>query len=340
MVKMSKTTIFTILGTLVVACVLPWVVPFNNYWMNILVSFCYFSILSSALNLLLGYSGQVSMGHNAFMCIGAYSYGIFAVRFKTLPGYQLIGVVLGIVVPLVFGLIIGVACSRLTAIFLAMTTGAFARALRAFIIAEKWLTNGANGLSGVPKLNLFGMDTMKVQNYNRVLYYYALAATFVIILFCWRLVNSRTGRALQAIKTSEIAAAAMGINVTAYKFLVCAISAAFAGCAGVIYAWNLGYLSADLFDRFGIILMTMATTGGMSTIAGPVIGAVIMGYLPEALRPFSKHLQGIYGLLIIIMFLFMPTGFYGAFRQLRDYIIRQVKKGAKKPSVAGPGKGA
>ena len=321
MVKMSKLTIFTIIGFIIAACILPWIVPFNNYWMNILVSFCYFSILSSALNLLLGYTGQVSMGHNAFMCIGAYAYGIYTVNFKDTFGFQIIGILLGIIVPLIFGLIIGVACSRLSAIFLAMTTGAFAKGLKAFIVAEKWLTNGANGLSGIPKLRLFGMDKYPVAQYNRILYYYALAVTFVIVLFCWRLVNSRTGRAFQAIKTSEIAAASMGINVTAYKFIVCGISAAFSGVAGVIYAWNLSYLSADMFDKLGVKLMTMATTGGMSTIAGPVIGAVIMGYIPEALRVFSAYLQGIYGVMIIFMFLFMPTGFYGAFKGVRNWIV-------------------
>ena len=335
MVKMSKTNIITVLGFLIAACILPWIVPFNNYWMNILVSFCYFSILASALNLLLGYTGQVSMGHNAFMCIGAYAYGIFTVNFKTMPGFQFFGLLLGILVPLIFGLIIGVACSRLSAIFLAMTTGAFAKALKAFIVAEKWLTNGANGLSGIPKLRLFGMDKLLVASYNRILYYYALAGTFIIVLFCWRLVNSRTGRAFQAIKTSEIAAASMGINVTAYKFIVCGISAAFSGFAGVIYAWNLSYLSADMFDKLGVKLMTMATTGGMSTIAGPVIGAVIMGYIPELLRPFSAHLQGIYGLMIIFMFLFMPTGFYGAFRRARDIIIKLFVSRRKSAAAGG-----
>ena len=336
MVKMSKATIFTVIGILIVACILPWIVPFNNYWMNILVSFCYFSILASALNLLLGYTGQVSQGHNAFMCIGAYAYGIFTVRFKTLPGNQFIGLLLGIIVPFIFGLFIGLACSKLSAIFLAMTTGAFAKGLKAFIVAEKWLTNGANGLSGIPKLSINGMNKLPVAAYNRILYYYALAATFIIVLFCYRLVNSRTGRAFQAIKTSEVAAAAMGINVTGYKFYVCGISAAFSGFAGVIYAWNLSYLSADMFDKLGVKLMTMATTGGMSTIAGPVIGAVIMGYIPEALRVFSGNLQGIYGLLIIIMFLFMPTGFYGTFKQIRALVIKSFKK----PAIAGTGRGA
>jgi len=334
MVKMSKATIFTIIGTLIAASFLPFVVPFNNYMMCILVSFCYFTITASSLNLLLGYTGQVSMGHNAFMCIGAYSYGIFCSNYKFF-GSQLIGFLLGIIIPFIFGLFIGVGCSRLSAIFLAMATGAFAKGLKAFLVKEAWLTGGANGLTGIPKLKFFGIEKMPVQEYNRILFYISLVATFVIVLFCWRLVNSKTGRAFQAIRNSPIAASAMGINVTGYKFLVCGISAAMAGLAGVFYAWNFAYVSPDIFDKFGTRLVTMAVAGGMGSIPGPIIGAVILAILPEVLRVFALHLDGIYGILIIVVFLLIPTGFYGAFRQLMAFVTKLVKK----PAVEAVGKG-
>ncbi len=327
MVKMSKQTKFFVLGIIVVAVLLPFIVPKNNYWMNIIISFCYFSILASSLNLLLGYTGQVSLGHNAFMCIGAYSYAIFTLNFQ-FPGSQLVGLLLGIFVPYLFGLFIGVACSRLSAIFLAMTTGGFVKALKAFLVQEKWLTGGANGLTGIPKMSLFGIDKLKVTQYNQILYFFALAGAIVCVLFCWRLINSRTGRAFQAIKTSPIASAAMGISVTGYKFIVCGISAAMAGFAGVIYAWNLSYISADMFDKMGVRLLTMAVAGGLGTIPGPVVGAVIMGFLPELLRAAGKHLEGIYGLMIILIFLFMPSGLYGGFRSLMAWFQKKFKKTA------------
>ena len=333
MTKMSKSSKFTAVGTLIVGAAMAFIVPMNNYWMSILISFCYFTILASSLNLLLGYTGQVSLGHNAFMCIGAYSYSIFAVKFGFV-GSQLIGLLLGLVVPFIFGLFIGVACSRLSAIFLAMTTAAFARSLKAFIIAEKWLTGGANGLTAIPKMKLFGMNELKVAEYNQILYFIILAVTGLIVLFCWRLINSRTGRAFRAIRNSEIAAAAMGINVTGYKFLVCGISAAMAGLAGVFYAWNFSYLSADMFDKLGIRLLTMAVVGGMGTIPGPIVGAVVMGYLPELLRTMGQQLELMYGLLIVVIFLFMPTGIYGGFRQLKDWVVKTF---IKKPADAVAG---
>ena len=329
MVKMSKTTKFTVLGTMIVAIILPFIVPQDNYWMGtILIPFCYYTILAESLNLLQGYTGQMSLGHNSFMCIGAYSFSIFCVNFKFV-GSQLVGLLLAIVVPFIFGLFIGLACSRLSAIFLGMATGAFAKALKAFLIAENWLTGGANGLTNIPKMKLFNMHQLKTWQYNKILYFFCLAAAFVIVVMCWRLVNSRTGRAFQAIRNSTVAAAAMGINVTGYKFLVCGISAAMAGFAGVLYAWDFSYISADMFDKLGIKLLTMAVTGGMGTIPGPIIGAVIMGYLPEALRFLGQQLEMVYGLMIIVVFMFIPTGFLGAFNALKDFVVGLFKKTAK-----------
>ena len=325
MIKMSRKSIIVTIGTMIVSVALPFIVPFNNYWMCILVSFCYFTILSSSLNLLQGYTGQVSLGHNAFMAVGAYTYGIFAKKF-TFFGSQVIGVFLGLLIAFLFGLLIGIACSRLSSIFLSMATSSFVKALTAIIVVEAWLTGGANGLTGVPRIKLFGIDKLAPAAYNRYLYYIALVMAFVIVMACWRLVNSKTGRAFRAIRNSPIAAASMGINVTGYKFLVCGISAAMAGLAGVIFAWNLSYLSADMFSKMGVRMLTMTVAGGMGTIPGPIIGSVIMGYLPELLRDFGGHLDGIYGLTIIIIFLFMPTGLFGGFEIIRNKITRVFNK--------------
>ena len=329
----NKSTLIVIAVTMVVACVLPFVLPLTNYWMCILISFCYFTILTSSLNLLLGYTGQVSLGHASFMAIGAYSYSIFAKNFP-FPGSQIVGLLLGMIIPFIFGLFIGVACSRLSAIFLAMTTGAFARALKAFLMAEKWLTGGSSGLTGIPRMTLFGMNKLPTVQYNRILYFFALAAAFVVVLLCWRLINTRTGRAFQAIRLSPIAASAMGINVTGYKLLVCGISAAIAGFAGVIYSWNMAYISPDLFDKMGVKLLTMAVIGGMGTIPGPVIGAVVMGYLPELLRFFGQYLEASYGVLIILVFLFLPKGLFGGAKSLTDYFQKKRKNTVAEAKVA------
>ena len=321
----AKKSTWIIIGIMIaVALVAPLVAgPKNNYMMNILISYCYFGILAASLNLLIGYTGQMSLGHAAFMAIGGYAYAILN---KTLGDHFLLANIGAVAISFVCGLFIGLACSKLSTIFLAMTTSGFAKAVTITITNEKWLTGGANGFTGIPKLTVFGH---KFSNFE--LYYVALAVTLLVFLFCYRLIYSKTGRAMQAVRNAPIAAAAMGINVNGYKFLVCGISAALAGLAGCIYALNMSYLSADMFNKTSITLLTMTVCGGMGSLFGPVAGTLVIGTLPELLRVFSNYLDGIYGILIILVMLFMPEGIYGGIKNLANKVTK--KMAAKKAAV-------
>ena len=321
----AKKSTWIIIGIMIaVALVAPLVAgPKNNYMMNILISYCYFGILAASLNLLIGYTGQMSLGHAAFMAIGGYAYAILN---KTLGVHFLLAIIGAVAISFVCGLFIGLACSKLSTIFLAMTTSGFAKAVTITITNEKWLTGGANGFTGIPKLTVFGH---KFSNFE--LYYVALAVTLLVFLFCYRLIYSKTGRAMQAVLNAPIAAAAMGINVNGYKFLVCGISAALAGLAGCIYALNMSYLSADMFNKTSIRLLTMTVCGGMGSLFGPVAGTLVIGTLPELLRVFSNYLDGIYGILIILVMLFMPEGIYGGIKNLANKVTK--KMAAKKAAV-------
>ena len=205
-----------------------------------------------------------------------------------------------------------------------MATTGFARAVNLVIINEGWLTGGANGFTGIPRLVLFGK---KLSNFG--FYFVALAVFLLVCLVCYRLVYSRTGRAFQAIRMSPIAAEAMGINVSRYKFLVSGISASMAGLAGCLYALNLNYLSADMFNNTSVMLITMTITGGLGSLFGPVIGTLVIGTLPELLRPVSSHLNGVYGVLIILVMLFMPDGIYGAIRSGVDTLSQKISSKKK-----------
>ena len=319
--KAKKSTWMVIAVMIAAALVAPVVAgPKNNYMLNILISYCYFGILAASLNLLIGYTGQMSLGHAAFMAIGGYAYAILN---KTLGMHFLIAVIGAVVISFICGLFIGLACSKLSTIFLAMTTSGFAKAVTLTITNEKWLTGGANGFTGIPKLTILGH---KLGNFE--LYYVALAITLFVFLFCYRLIYSKTGRAMQAVRNAPIAAAAMGINVNGYKFLVCGISAALAGLAGCIYAVNMNYLSADMFNKTSITLLTMTVCGGMGSLFGPVAGTLVIGTLPELLRAFSGYLDGVYGVLIILVMLFMPEGIYGGIRSLAEKVMSKKKAGA------------
>ena len=315
----TKKSTWTVIGIMIVIALLAPIIVGrkNNYLLNILISYCYFGILASSLNLLMGYTGQTSLGHAAFMAIGGYTYAILN---KTLGIHFLLSTVGAILISFACGLFIGFACSKLSAIFLSMTTSGFAKAVMLIIINVKWLTGGANGFTGIPKLTILGY---KITNFE--LYYLALAIALLVFLFCYRLIYSKTGRAMQAIRNAPIAAAAMGINVNGYKFLVCGISAAVAGLAGCIYAVNMNYLSADMFNKTSITLLTMTVCGGMGSLFGPVIGTLVIGTLPELLRPFSEYLDGVYGVMIILVMLFMPKGIYGGIHSLIKKINKKKK---------------
>ena len=302
----AKKSTWIIIGIMIaVALVAPLIAgPKNNYMMNILISYCYFGILAASLNLLIAY----------------------AILNKTLGVHFLLAIIGAVAISFVCGLFIGLACSKLSTIFLAMTTSGFAKAVTITITNEKWLTGGANGFTGIPKLTVFGH---KFSNFE--LYYVALAVTLLVFLFCYRLIYSKTGRAMQAVRNAPIAAAAMGINVNGYKFLVCGISAALAGLAGCIYALNMSYLSADMFNKTSITLLTMTVCGGMGSLFGPVAGTLVIGTLPELLRVFSNYLDGIYGILIILVMLFMPEGIYGGIKNLANKVTK--KMAAKKAAV-------
>lgn len=322
--KTNNATRIVVAVLIVIALVAPLILgPKNNYFINILISYCYFGIMAVSLNLLVGYTGQISLGHAAFMAIGAYS---FAILYKTYHMHVFLAVICALAISFACGLFLGLACGKLNAIFLAMATTGFAKAVNLFITNEGWLTGGANGFTGIPRLTLFGH---KFSNFE--FYYISLGVTLLVFLMCYRLIYSKTGRALQAVKTSPIAAEAMGINVKGYKFLVCGISASMAGLAGCIYALNINYLSADMFNKTSVMLLTMTISGGLGSLFGPVLGTLTIGTLPELLRPFAEHLNGIYGIIIILVMRFMPNGIYGAVKGLIDRVKRS--KAVAKPAA-------
>jgi branched-chain amino acid transport system permease protein len=304
------------------------IVPFfigtrNNYLMNILISFCYYGIMAASLNLVNGYTGQINMGHGAFMAIGGYTYAILSKTFGVPVPLSLLA---AIAHSFLWGLALGLACCKLSAIYLAIASTGFSKCVGLVIINEGWLTGGANGFTGIKRLTVFGH---RFNNFE--LYFVALALAILCLYLCYRLVYSKTGRAFQAVRDAPIAAAAMGINVDKYKFLVCGISSAMGGLAGVIYALNITYLASDTFNTGNIMFLTMnAVGGGMGNLVGPVIGTFVIGILPELLRPFSSHLSGVYGLVIILVMRFMPSGIYG---QLRPVVVKHIQNNKRLDAV-------
>jgi len=320
---------FLILGALIL---LPKLVH-DRYFMHIVVMAGIFTIMALSWNLLAGYSGQMNLGHAAFFGIGAYTSALLALELGISPW---IGLFAGGLVSAFFGLLLGIPALRLSGPYLAITTIGFAEILR--LVAVNWvgLTRGSLGLSGVPLLTQIHFGNWRFKFYFEKDYYYVVLVAVLLTLFCMRrLIRSGFGVSLQAIRDDEIGARSIGINITAYKLAVFSISAFFAGFAGALFAHFVGLVSPEtmaLHTTFDTLTMVMV--GGLGTIVGPILGAVMLTFLSEGLRYLQDFLKMdirlvIYGLLLILTIRFMRGGLVGLFRSIRGQFVVDDRKSDK-----------
>jgi len=246
-------------------------------------------ILAVSLNLTVGFLGELSLGHAGFMSIGAYTAALFTLNMN-LPGPLefMIAIVLAGLIAGLFGYLIGVPVLRLRGDYLAIVTLAFGEIIRSLINSFKF-TGGAIGLSKIPR-------------YSNYTWVYVLV--ILTILLSYNFVTSRYGRAIKSIRENYIAAETIGIKVSRYKTLTFAIAAFFAGVAGALYSHNFGVLRPSDFDyNKSIEILVIVVLGGMGSIRGSVIAAILLTILPEALRAVNEFRMLLYAIVLIIMML-------------------------------------
>jgi branched-chain amino acid transport system permease protein len=300
----------------------------DPYLLNALITTGIFTIGAMSLNLLLGYTGQLSLGHIAFFGIGAYTSALTALGFdvELFGGYRVIhepwpavaGFFLAVLVAGAFGYAVGRLSFRVRGAYFVIVTISFAEVVR--LVALNWveLTQGPLALTGIPAITLglpgLGEITLrtKVQNYYVVLVVGALA-----YLVIGRLVGSRFGRAMRGLKENESLALSVGVNATRTLTIAATASAALAGAAGSLYAHYLRIIDPDVFlFSYTVTMVIMVVSGGKGTLMGPVIGGLIFGLLPVALRPvMAPEAQWIvYGSILILILFVMPRGIIPALR--------------------------
>ncbi|HEX9419651.1 MAG TPA: branched-chain amino acid ABC transporter permease, partial [Methylomirabilota bacterium] len=260
------------------------------------------AVVAIGLNLLSGYTNQLSFGHAGFLAIGAYVAALLTLQFPALP-VPLTLVASGLATGLV-GLALGIPCLRLEGLYLAMATLAFGFVVTEAITSLDWLTRGNDGLR-VPlaRLGPWTLDT------DAARYYLAVAVAAAMILAALNIAATRTGRAFLAIRTSEIAAQASGINAAAYKTIAFVLSAFYTGVAGGLFAFVVGFLSPDAFDVFlSVDFLVMIILGGLGSVPGSIAGAAIVTVLNDSLAGFQAFRPLIFGAIMIICMLFMPGG--------------------------------
>lgn len=266
--------------------------------MSIIIPCCYNVMLAVSLCLLVGFLGELTLGHAGFMSIGAYAGALTTNALNLPPMVELIiGLLVGGIVAALFSLIIGLPVLRLKGDYLAIVTLGFGEIIKSVINALGF-TGGAKGLSGISAYSTY-------KNFTFV--YIFVLLTIVIIS---NLVNSRHGRAICAVRDNYIAAEAIGIKVSKFKTTAFVISGFFAGMAGVFYAHNVGILKPANFDyNKSIEILVMVVLGGMGNIKGAIIAAVILTALPEVLRSAADYRMLLYAIVLIAMMLFNNSKF-------------------------------
>ncbi len=274
----------------------------GGYLMNVMVFVGIHTMLAVALNLLLGYAGQISLGQAGFFGLGAYLSGILTTMFNLNPWLAMF-VSASVVATIAFG--IGFPVLKLKGHYLAMATLGLGIIMYIVFNEAVEYTGGPSGLSGIPNLSIGGfVFDNDVKNF-----YLIWGFTLVVMLLSLNLVHSRIGRALRAIHDSEVAAKVMGVNARLLKVQVFALSACISAIAGSLYAHTMTFVAPSSFGfNFSIELVTMVIIGGLASIYGSLLGAALLTLLPEILRAFQDYDIVVYGLLLVVMTMFMPGG--------------------------------
>jgi branched-chain amino acid transport system permease protein len=309
----------SVAATVAVLLVVPAVLPERHLAVFVLLGLA--AIVTVGLSLLMGYAGQVSLGQASFYAIGAYTAGLMTVHGAP----PLLGLLAAPVFAAAAAGVVGLSLLRLRGHFLAFATLAMQLILLSLLSRGEW-AGGAIGLQGIPRFSVGGFEFAEDISYA----YLTVGALAVTLVVTQHLIDSRSGRGLRALATSETAAAASGVPVGRYRLAVFALSAAVAGLAGGIYAFFLGYLAPGSFPvLLSIEFVVMAVVGGMGTIVGPVVGAAAITLLVQLLTNVGTQpgmpsyapsvlSYAVYALLLVLVVLFLPRGIVPALRGLRS----------------------
>lgn len=300
---------------LLLALVLPLFVT-NNYYLHVINLAGIYTLITLGLNLLSGYTGQVSMGQAGFFAIGTYTAALLALNFN-MP--FAVCAIAAIIVAGIFGMIIAVPAMRLSGAYLVLATVGFGEIVRLVILNWTPVTRGAAGLTGIPVLEVFGFKVLSEQSF----YYFILFLVVLGFYIAYKLAHSKIGRTFSAIREDELAAEAMGVPVNRYKISAFVISALYAGLAGAVYGVFSGVASPDNFTfDDSVAFLCMSVIGGNRSIAGAFIGAFALTILSEALRALQTYRLILYGAILIYTVIYMPQGLIGVMRSVKERFVK------------------
>jgi len=281
------------------------------YFIHLLILIGIYIILAISLQLAIGFTGLLNLGHIAFFGIGAYTSALL-----TLNGWPFwIGFLFAGVITMIFGFLLAMATNKLKGDYLALATMGFSFVVYAVLLNWSGLTRGPLGLPGIPKPSLFGITFSSNLSFLILVVIIGLASYFIIS----RIVRSPFGRVLGSIRDDELASRSLGKNVFKVKLVVLGVSAFFAGIAGSLYAHYITFIDPSSFTILQIIpVLLIVIVGGLASLEGTIIATVVILLIPELLRfvGFPSSIIGparqiIYALILLLILIFKPKGFYG-----------------------------
>jgi len=303
----------------------------NEYYFGVLIFAALNCMACIGLSLLMGYAGQISIGHGAFVAVGAYAVGILTTRLAWSPW---LGMGAGVIAAILIALVIGVPSLRLKGHYLAMATLGFASIIHIVAVAAVEITGGPAGILDIPGLKLFGMALDSDLRY----YYFTWTVFCIGLFFAINLVKSRVGRGLMAIRGSEDGAMSAGINISRYKIQIFILSAVYAAVSGSLYACYVNYIDPGPFNiMYSVLLVTMVAVGGLHSLWGAVFGGILLSLLPELLSMASEIFSGIgfvykpdydmfvYGGILLFIMLFLPEGLAGGLSDIGSLGLKLLK---------------
>jgi branched-chain amino acid transport system permease protein len=310
----------------VLAVALVIVFPFgvSMYQTNIMITALIYVVVGLGLNIVVGLAGLLDLGYVAFYAVGAYSYALlnyhFGINFwAALP--------IGAGMALLFGILLGFPVLRLRGDYLAIVTLGFGEIIR--LILENWneFSFGPSGIANIPKPSFFGMQFTLQQSTNFI-YFLMIALALGTIFVVRRLQDSRIGRAWIALREDEVACQAMGIDKTRTKLSAFAMGATWAGMGGVVFAARTTFINPTSFTIWeSIIILCVVVLGGMGSILGIILGAMILILLPEYLRVFSEYRMLLFGVMLVLMMVFRPGGIVSDVRRIYRFESPDQKAG-------------
>ena len=312
----KKLRIIIYIATLIIVIALPKI-GLSSYIIRVMTMIALYSLLGQSLNLITGYTGQVSIGHAGFCAIGGYTSALLNVTFGM---NFVLSALCAMIVAGAFGFLLGAPTLRLSGTYLTIATLGFGEIVRMVALNWEGLTGGPLGVANITRPVIFGKV---LTTFNGGLFYLSIFLLLVVSLAIYAIVRSKMGRAFMAIRDDILAATLMGIEVTRYKVISFVISAMIAGLGGSFYVHMVRFIDPNTFNfDISILIVSIIILGGMGSLRGIFLGAILLISFPEILRFASEYRFIVYGLILVLMIRFKPEGLLGG----------QIKRKYKMPS--------